>query len=481
MDIDNVSLLVDLKWPGVVDELSESVQIYSMTIDVSDKNRSQVVADIHHLLHQYWDCHHSIIFFKNKDQYIISFADKDQSHVLSDWFDIDVDNDDIVDRLNIGCLSLEASNDYYNDFVFAVAREYYIYPISFENASYGMMPLDYVTSGLATEFGVYKEDVKALIRNNMRIYEMLYGDDYVAPIYDGVDTQASFQRMAAELERISFELELAAEMEDEPQPSMFDDDAIDDGFVDDDILDEFEDDIDPAIFDDPVLMVKWLEKRQKQLDKNLGEEMHRAGDQQRQETECCEQEHLEAERREQEHLEAERREQERLEAERREQERLEAERREQERLEAERREQERLEAERRKQERLEAERRKQEHLEDMRKKLDELEERHCQMLIQIQNRYSIDIEQVNSELETIARRLLENERRIMSLGFLQFVEKKNLKAEQEMLVSRQTQLSARRNGIENRLMAEVDEENRRYHRCCDDLALLSADWTPPTI
>ena len=247
--------------------------------------------------------------------------------------------------------------------------------------------------------------------------------------------------MAAELERISFELELAAEMEDEPQPSMFDDDAIDDGFVDDDILDEFEDDIDPAIFDDPVLMVKWLEKRQKQLDKNLGEEMHRAGDQQRQETECCEQEHLEAERREQE----------------------------------------RLEAERREQEHLETERRKQEHYEDMRKKLDELEERHCQMLIQIQNRYSIDIEQVNSELETIASRLLENERRIMSLGFLQFVEKKNLKAEQEMLVSRRTQLSARRNGIENRLMAEVDEENRRYHRCCDDLALLSADWTPPTI
>ena len=249
--------------------------------------------------------------------------------------------------------------------------------------------------------------------------------------------------MAAELERISFELELAAEMEDEPQPSMFDDDAIDDGFVDDDILDEFEDDIDPAIFDDPVLMVKWLEKRQKQLDKNLGEEMHRAGDQQRQETECCEQEHLEAERREQE--------------------RLEAERRKQERLEAERREQERLEAERREQEHLETERRKQEHYEDMRKKLDELEERHCQMLIQIQNRYSIDIEQVNSELETIASRLLENERRIMSLGFLQFVEKKNLKAEQEMLVSRRTQLSARRNGIENRLMAEVDEENRRYH------------------
>ena len=46
---------------------------------------------------------------------------------------------------------------------------------------------------------------------------MVYGDDYVAPIYDGVDTQASFRRMAAELERISFELELAAEMEDEPQ------------------------------------------------------------------------------------------------------------------------------------------------------------------------------------------------------------------------------------------------------------------------
>ena len=45
--IDNVSLLVDVRWPGVVPELDENVQIYSATVDFSERCRSQNIADIH--------------------------------------------------------------------------------------------------------------------------------------------------------------------------------------------------------------------------------------------------------------------------------------------------------------------------------------------------------------------------------------------------------------------------------------------------
>ena len=58
----------------------------------------------------------------------------------------------------------------------------------------------------------------------MLLFETQYGDDYVAPVLVGYDEQAQFRRMATELDRISFELELAAEMDDEDIVDTFDDD-----------------------------------------------------------------------------------------------------------------------------------------------------------------------------------------------------------------------------------------------------------------
>ena len=64
--MDNVSLLTEIKWPGVVDELDENVQIYSITVNFSNCCRSQNIADIHHLMQRYWSCTGSIIFFKHQ-------------------------------------------------------------------------------------------------------------------------------------------------------------------------------------------------------------------------------------------------------------------------------------------------------------------------------------------------------------------------------------------------------------------------------
>lgn len=64
---------------------------------------------------------------------------------------------------------------------------------------------------------------------------------------------------------VSFELELIGENEEQFMQDMEFTDDLDEEYDD---LDEIEDDedIDPAIYEDPILMVKWLERRQKIAD-----------------------------------------------------------------------------------------------------------------------------------------------------------------------------------------------------------------------
>ncbi len=700
--IENISLLFEVEWDGVVEELTEKVQVYSVTVDFSESSRSQNVADIHYLLQQYWSCNHSIVFFKNRNQFTVSFADAARSHILSDWFDFSEDCDSVIERLSIANMSLDTCDGYFEDFVYALAREYYNHPISFEEAAYGMIQIDMLFPKFASydncvpDDEVTKEDIKDAIRENLSYYETLYGYDYVAIHYEGIGEATSYRNLTDEIERISFELDFEEEYGEETSEIYDFDDEEDDIEEDDDFFDDLDDDFDSAIFDDPVLMVKWLEGKQKNLDEQEDEESRKdtrnrpkvkpsdpkpntverrehtsspSGDneviltesntsslanetatklrdeatrkrleadskrreaerlneeysklaqeivgssihspnnakttetvwqevevlrteaqtkrltadnlrrdatqkrqtaarlneeyssllqknaespnhspsdtenseevwkeveslrteaqakrlaadslrfdatQKRQEAERLSEEYrklfsIETERKERERLEAERREQERLElvrkerecreaerleaerlereriendireqelwlniqkehkrreAERREQERLEAERRERERLEAERREQERLEAERRERERLEAERREKEKRRQ--KELDELSQKHSAELSAIKQKYESELSAVTSEIATIKRRLLEIEDRIPKLNFLQFGEKKNLKAEQEQLTERLAKLNSLVQEMKKYFERETNLENHRY-------------------
>ena len=537
--IENVSLLIELTWSEVIAELSETVQIYSITVDFSDRVRSELVADIHHLLHQYWSCDHSIVFFKNRNQYIISFADKEQSHILSDWFDLNVDYDETAARLNIGCMSLANSAEYFTDFIYAVARSYYLQPISFENASYGMMPRDYIKVGLDAGYGITKEDIKELIRCNMAVYERQYGTNYVAPLRPDSNAHPHYHDITAELERLSFELELASDAEDDEQIVLFGFDSADDDFIEDDgFFDDLDADINDAIFDDPSLMVKWLERSQKQLDYGESERIahQNSQNQEQYKAEQCEKARIEAERLEQERLEAEQREKARIEAERLEQERLEAEQREKARIEAERLEQERLEAERlaqkqreaerKEQQRLEVERRKKERLDEERKKREKLEaerrerarleterkeqerieakrkererieaerirqerlkaerkeqerlklehmrqqlykqisERHFDAQDKIRQKYDLALSQLQNELDAVDTSINNANIKLQQLTFLQFLEKRAIKADLEALTAQRSTLNAKISDTQNEYRKQTIEEEHRFN------------------
>ena len=130
--IDNVSLLAELRWTDSTNVFFETVNIYSVTVDFPNRTRSQNVTEVHRLLHKFWSCTHSIVFFENRGTYIISFADSKQSSILSDWFPVCADYDDVVNRIHIANMSLNSSHEYFEDFIYAIAREYYLHPISFE-------------------------------------------------------------------------------------------------------------------------------------------------------------------------------------------------------------------------------------------------------------------------------------------------------------------------------------------------------------
>ena len=426
--IDNVSLLVDVRWPGVVPELDENVQIYSATVGFSERCRSQNIADIHHLLQKYWNCTHSIVFFKNKESYLISFADKDRSHILSDWFSITYEWDKIVERVGIENIAIDTCENYFLDFLYATAREYCIRPVSFEEASYGLMPLDYISKSLSSDIPLSRDEIKNMIRDNLLYFELMYGDDYVEPQYTGMEERTYYHNISDEIDRISFELELE-DTDDEEQFS-FEDDLDDDD--NDDIFDDYDEDIDPAIFDDPTLMVKWLEQQEKQNTVFVeGSQRHK-------------QEHLEAERREQERLEAERQEQERLEAERREQERLEAIRREQERLEVERREQERIEKDR----------------QDL---FNRLEQEHLQKLKKLEEQHRSKKQSLGKQLSQIEGLQKEKEARLTKLTFLQFLEKRTLAAELMDLDKQKRELLALIQTAESDYVTMRDQEHMNFN------------------
>ena len=426
--IDNVSLLVDVRWPGVVPELDENVQIYSATVDFSERCRSQNIADIHHLLQKYWNCTHSIVFFKNKESYLISFADKDRSHILSDWFSITYEWDKIVERVGIENIAIDTCENYFLDFLYATAREYCIRPVSFEEASYGLMPLDYISKSLSSDIPLSRDEIKNMIRDNLLYFELMYGDDYVEPQYTGMEERTYYHNISDEIDRISFELELE-DTDDEEQFS-FEDDLDDDD--NDDIFDDYDEDIDPAIFDDPTLMVKWLEQQEKQNTVFVeGSQRHK-------------QEHLEAERREQERLEAERQEQERLEAERREQERLEAERQEQERLEAERREQERIEKDR----------------QDL---FNRLEQEHLRKLKKLEEQHRSKKQSLGKQISQIEGLQKEKEARLTKLTFLQFLEKRTLAAELMDLDKQKRELLALIQTAESDYVTMRDQEHMNFN------------------
>lgn len=230
---------------------------FSMNLLIAKRERSQAAHDIHSMLHPIVGFEGTICLFRYNEEVMLSFAGFGHRCILSDWFPMDDDIGNLSTRLDIANFSIDQGVDYFLDMVHLGARRYYIYS---QPSLYEIFPIDFV-SGAGLE-GVSRAEFEQYMEYPLVALRREYGDDYVE--YD--DTVLSIEdTIGAELDLMSLEMDeedthsLGAEIEMEDDT--LDEDEFFDKNMDETAQDKYEfDGVDPEIFRDPVLMVKWLEK-----------------------------------------------------------------------------------------------------------------------------------------------------------------------------------------------------------------------------
>ena len=140
---------------------------------------------------------------------------------------------------------------------YILARNYYL---SGKSSTYELLPIN-LFSGV--DF-VDREEIDRIIEDGLRAAEREYGDDYVE--YDEFETTRQ-NDISKELDLMLLEMD-----DDSESESPFGEEAEPEGDLDEDEFfdeesgekDEHEfGDVDPEIFRDPTLLVKWLNKADK--------------------------------------------------------------------------------------------------------------------------------------------------------------------------------------------------------------------------
>lgn len=236
----------------------DSIDYFSTCLQVDHSDRSTIAHDAHAIISRLSSSNFTVVLFEVNEEVMLSFAIKDHAGrsqiILSDWYSLDdMDNFEIQIRLDATYYSYSSVLDYFYDFQYSMARDYYIYPISYDYAYYQMMPrqlkisenIDIVTRDMVND--IAQENYNAVI--------IEYKDDYVGE-YEFYNNMAELNTDDVDLELFALELELI-EKENLNDVEESDDD------LDDETIDykyEVEKDFDKQLFNDAVKMVEWLKK-----------------------------------------------------------------------------------------------------------------------------------------------------------------------------------------------------------------------------
>lgn len=249
-----VSKLFTVDFLTGVDGINEKIAFFSIVLDTDSNEKSQAAFDIHTIIHQLTEAEGTVCIFLYEESVLISIAGFGLNCVLSDWFSVYDDTDELHDRLNIGEVCLDSAKAYLASLAYNIAREYYIYPPDPVFAAQRFLPADIFT-GYDSDL-ISREELSDIVRKELYADIYAYGDDYVE----------HNEKIASHGIEISDELALMMLDLDEEDDNPFgeelepEDDLDHDEFAEEERDDyEFED-VDPEIFKDPALMVQWLEQ-----------------------------------------------------------------------------------------------------------------------------------------------------------------------------------------------------------------------------
>lgn len=223
---------------------------FSMNLLTTKKNRSQVAYDLHTMIHPFVGTDGTICFFRFNDEVMLSFEGYGSRCILSDWYFMYEHNEQLIDKLNIANMSIKSGVDYFYDMIYVLSRRYYL---TSQPTVYDILPIDFISN---VEFDkVGREELNECVEYELAAPKREYGDDYVE--YDEsskpqpLDIDADLDLMLLEMDDLDdnpFGEEIKNEDNDETSEH--------DEFEQED---EYEfDNVNPEIFRDPTLMIKWL-------------------------------------------------------------------------------------------------------------------------------------------------------------------------------------------------------------------------------
>lgn len=152
--------------------------------------------------------------------------------------------------MDISNLSLKSSKSFFLDFIFSCARLYYTHPFSYDYAAFELFPSDFFKTHDIKD--IDPEQLESIIRQAKNKAIIEYGDDYIdqdeATVTVSDDYNIDLELLLLDIDTDEEENPFGEDMEE------FDEDS-------EANLNEYEyEDMDPALLENPVLLMKWLEK-----------------------------------------------------------------------------------------------------------------------------------------------------------------------------------------------------------------------------
>lgn len=199
----------------------------------------------------------SVVLFRHLDAYMFSFHckgnDKKKILVLSDWFDLFSDDNEMLNAVHASNLSAQNTTEFLGDFIYAAVRGYYIHTLSKTYIRYELLPniMDFFSRQEMEDevWRVYSEPIH------------LYKDDYIeSNLMDEYSDEIIEGNQEIDFDLLEYELGKIG--------------AFEKRFYNDiDFEDEYQDpeydvnDIDEETINDPVKLLEWI-KEQEELKVN---------------------------------------------------------------------------------------------------------------------------------------------------------------------------------------------------------------------
>lgn len=250
----NISNLCALNDSVFEQKTERSIDFYSIELVCRSSLRSQIANEIHTLIDQIDVCDATVIIFFHNGSILISMSGFGEGVIISDWYLAETEMELLCDKISIVNISLRTAKSYFYDLIYSIARDYYIYPISRDEAMLSFFPINYFQeSDLEL---INREDLEESIENALNYYLHIYGDDYVDPSI--ISKSNSRSDIGTELDLMLLEMDDSDELLNEEMEKELNELTSNDSEI------EYEDyqyeNISPEAFEDPSVMVKLLEK-----------------------------------------------------------------------------------------------------------------------------------------------------------------------------------------------------------------------------